>query len=111
MLEIGRTLFNRGHTIDFATLEGQEHWVANDTFNFVNKVHILGPSPTKEQLDGHYNRMQQWDIAKGIGQAIESKYLWDSWWPKTYHGLKAIMNDCTTRPDMMIADFFCRGRH
>ncbi|KAG9826520.1 UDP-glucoronosyl and UDP-glucosyl transferase, partial [Aureobasidium melanogenum] len=57
-------------------------------------------------VHGHYKRMQQWDIAKGIGQAMESKYLWDSWWPKTYHGLKAIMDDSATRPDMMIADFF-----
>lgn len=109
VLELGRALANRRHTIEFATLEGQEHWVANDAFNFVTKVHILGPSSTKEQLDGHYRRMQQWDIAKGIGQAMESKYLWDSWWPKTYHGLKAIMNDSTTRPDMMIADFFAEA--
>ncbi|KAG9664796.1 alpha/beta-hydrolase, partial [Aureobasidium melanogenum] len=106
VLEIGRALASRGHTIEFATLEGQEHWIANNESSFVTKVHFLGPSPTKGQLDGHYKRMQQWDIAKGIGQAMESKYLWDSWWPKTYHGLKAIMDDSATRPDLMIADFF-----
>ncbi|KAH0337689.1 UDP-glucoronosyl and UDP-glucosyl transferase, partial [Aureobasidium melanogenum] len=109
VLEIGRALASRGHKIEFATLEGQEHWVAKHEYSFVTEVHFLGPSPTKEQLDGHYRRMQQWDISKGIGQAMESKYLWDSWWPKTYHGLKAIMNDSTTRPDMMIADFFAEA--
>ncbi|KAH0170965.1 UDP-glucoronosyl and UDP-glucosyl transferase, partial [Aureobasidium melanogenum] len=109
VLEIGRVLAGRGHAIEFATLEGQELWLANDEFSFVTKVHFLGPSPTKEQLDGHYRRMQQWNISNGIGQAMESKYLWDSWWPKTYHGLKAIMDDSASRPDMMIADFFAEA--
>ncbi|KAI2813013.1 CAZyme family GT1 [Aspergillus niger] len=106
VLEIGRALAERGHGIQFATLEGQESWVQSAEYDFVKKVHHLGPGPTHEQLDGHYRRMQAWDISKGIGQAMESKYLFDSFWPQTYHGLKKIMNDPGTRPDMIVADFF-----
>lgn len=82
ILEIGRVLADRGHEIEFATL-----WVKPE-YDFVNKLHQLGPGPTAEQLDGHYRRMQAWDITKGIGQAMRSKYLFDSFWPQTYHGLK-----------------------
>ncbi|KAL4765140.1 glycosyltransferase [Aspergillus foveolatus] len=75
VLEIGRVPAERGHQIEFATLEGQESWVKADEYGFVNKLHQLSPGPMPEQLDGHYRRMQSWDISKGIGQAIESKYL------------------------------------
>ena len=37
---------------------------------------------------------------------MDSKYLFDSFWTQTYHRLKEIMDDPTTRPDMMVADFF-----
>ncbi|OQE13171.1 hypothetical protein PENFLA_c053G06135 [Penicillium flavigenum] len=83
VLEIRRVLAECGHQIEFATLEGQESWVVPE-YGFVNKLHQLGPGPTPEQLDGHYRRMQAWDISKGIGQAMGSKYLFDSW-PQTYH--------------------------
>ncbi|KAL4738983.1 UDP-glucoronosyl and UDP-glucosyl transferase [Aspergillus similis] len=106
VLAIGRVLAERGHQIEFATLEGQESWVKADEYGFVNKLHLFGPGPTPEQLDGHYRRMQAWDISKGIGQAMGSKYLWDSFWPQTYHHLKKIMDDPATRPDMIVADFF-----
>ncbi|CDM37607.1 CAZyme family GT1 [Penicillium roqueforti] len=105
VLEIGRVLAERGHEIEFATLEGQESWVKPE-YDFVNKLHQLGPGPTPEQLDGHYRRMQAWDISKGVGQAMESKYMFDSFWPQTYHRLKEIMDDPATRPDMIVADFF-----
>lgn len=68
-------------------------------------LHLLGPGPTPEQLDGHYRRMQSWDIYKGIGQAMESKYLWDSFWPHTYHHMKKLMDEPATRPNMTVADF------
>ncbi|KGO66575.1 UDP-glucuronosyl/UDP-glucosyltransferase [Penicillium italicum] len=105
VLEIGRVLAERGHEIEFATLDGQESWLKPD-YDFVNKLHPLGPGPTPEQLDGHYRRMQAWDISKGIGKAMGSKYLFDSFWPQTYHRLKEIMEDPATRPDMIVADFF-----
>lgn len=106
MLEVGRTLAARGHTIEFATLEGQEDWVRNEEYGFVTKVHLLGAGPTEDQLEAHYRRSQKWDVSKGLGASMESKYLFDSFWPQTYHGLKGIMDDPETRPDMMIADFF-----
>lgn len=109
VLEIGRLLAERGHTIEFATLQGQEHWVTSDEYSFVTKVHLLGSGPTKEQQDGHYERMQAWDISKGITPVMQSKYLWDSFWPQTYHGLKGIMEDPESRPSMMIADFFAEA--
>lgn len=105
-MEIGRALGARGHTIEFATLDGQEHWVGSDEYGFVTKVHLLGPGPTEEQLEAHYRRSQKWDVTKGLGASMGSKYLFDSFWPQTYHGLKEIMNNSVTRPDMMIADFF-----
>lgn len=101
---IGRVLAERGHTIDFATLEGQEHWTKG--YEFVSRIHLLGPYATEEQLTAHYLRMRTWDISQGIGGAMDSKYLFDYFWPQTYHGLKAIMNDPIRRPDMIIADFF-----
>ena len=106
VLEVGRTLAARGHTIEFATLEGQEDWVKNEEYGFVTKVHLLGTGPTEDQLEAHYRRSQKWDISKGLGASMESKYLFDSFWPQTYHGLKCIMDDPTATPDMMIADFF-----
>ncbi|RJE22910.1 UDP-glucosyl transferase [Aspergillus sclerotialis] len=106
VLEVGRTLAARGHTIEFATLEGQENWVRNEEYEFVTKVHLLGAGPTEDQLEAHYRRSQKWDVSKGLGASMESKYLFDSFWPQTYHGLKGIMDDPATRPDMMIADFF-----
>ncbi|OKL64033.1 hypothetical protein UA08_00103 [Talaromyces atroroseus] len=104
VFEIGRALAERGHTIEFATLDGQGHWTKD--YEFVSKIHFLGPYATEEQLDAHYLRMRSWDISQGIGGAMGSKYLFDSFWPQTYHGLKAIMQDPTRRPDMIIADFF-----
>lgn len=104
VFEIGAVLAARGHTIEFATLEGQEGWVKG--FDFITKVYFLGRGPTAEQMNAHYLRMRTWDISKGIGGSMESKYLFDSFWPQTYHGLKVIMDDPDTRPAMMIADFF-----
>ena len=71
VLEIGRALASRGHTIEFATLEGQEHWVQE--YGFVTKVYLLGHGPTDEQLEAHYRRSQAWDISKGLGASMESK--------------------------------------
>ncbi|ODM16058.1 hypothetical protein SI65_08492 [Aspergillus cristatus] len=107
VLEIGRALASRGHTIEFATLEGQEDWIRDKgKYDFVTKVYLLGPGPTDEQLEAHYRRSQAWDISKGLGASMESKYMFDSFWPQTYHGLKRMMNNPMTRPSMMIADFF-----
>ncbi|KPM45188.1 hypothetical protein AK830_g1402 [Neonectria ditissima] len=104
VFEIGGVLAARGHTVEFATLEGQEGWIKG--YDFITKVHTLGPGPTPEQMNAHYLRMRTWDISKGIAGTMESKYLWDSFWPQTYRGLKALMDDPDTKPSIMIADFF-----
>lgn len=104
VFEIGRALAARGHTIEFATLDGQERWIKG--YDFISKVHLLGPGPTHEQLDAHYLRMRDWDMNEGISGSMKSKFMFDSFWPQSYHGLKAIMEDPATRPDTMVADFF-----
>lgn len=107
LLEIGRVLTSRGHTIEFATLEGQESWVqGKEEYGFITKVYLLGPGPTDKQLEAHYRRSQAWDISKGLGASMESKYMFDSFWPQTYHGLKRMMDSAESRPNMIIADFF-----
>ncbi|KAJ5219720.1 hypothetical protein N7468_008924 [Penicillium chermesinum] len=106
ILEIGRVLAERGHTIEFATLNGQEDWVKAEEYSFVTHVHLLGPGPTHEQLEGHYRRMQGWDISKGVVPVLRSKSMFDSFWPQTYFGLKRIVDTPETRPSAIIADFF-----
>lgn len=50
VLEVGRVLAARGHTIEFSTLEGQENQVqGKEQYDFVTRVHLLGPTPTDEQ--------------------------------------------------------------
>ncbi|KJZ80076.1 hypothetical protein HIM_00790 [Hirsutella minnesotensis 3608] len=104
VFEIGAVLAARGHTIEFAILEGQEGRIKG--YDFITEVYTLGPSPTPRQMNDHYLRMRSWDISKGIGETMESKYTFDSFWPQAYRGLKAIMNDTETRPAATIADIF-----
>ncbi|RDW58209.1 glycosyltransferase family 1 protein [Coleophoma cylindrospora] len=104
VLELGRVLAERGHKIEFATLEGQEGWVKG--YDFISELYLLGPGPTEEQLDEHYRRMRKWDVSHGLGGVMDSKYLFDSFWPENYRRLKAIMEDPSTRPAMIIGDFF-----
>ncbi|KAJ5280542.1 hypothetical protein N7478_005914 [Penicillium angulare] len=109
VLELGRVLAERGHKIEFATFDGQETWVEADGYEFVNRVHLLGSNPPADQIDAHYRRMQVWDVRKGIEPPLISKAMWDTTWPQTYHGLKEIMDNPVTRPDMIIADFFAEA--
>lgn len=111
VLEIGRVLAERGHVIEFATLDNQESWVNNDQYKFVTQVHTLGPGPTSEQLNDHYCRMQAWDVSKGIEPTFISKSMFDSFWPQTYHGLKRIIEDPKTCPSIIVADFFVEAAH
>lgn len=104
MLELGKVLAQRGHTVDFATLEGQESWA--EGHGYISKLHLMGPGPSHEDLEAHYLRMRQWDASKGFAGVMESKYLFDSYWTQTYQHLKRIVEDPATRPDMLLADFF-----
>lgn len=103
-MEIGRVLAERGHTIEFATLDGQESWIKPEIYGFVTDIHLLGPGPTAEQLDAHYRRMQAWDVRKGIEPSLISKRMFDTFWPQTYHGLKKII--AVSPPSFIVADFF-----
>lgn len=105
VFEIAKVLAERGHAIEFATLDGQEHWT--EGYEFITKVHLLGPGPTEEQMNAHYLRMQAWDISKGLGPSMDSKYLFDSFWPQTYRRLKEIME--SIQPSMIVADFFAEA--
>lgn len=104
MLELGKVLARRGHTLEFATLEGQQGWIAD--YDYVKKVHVMGPGPSHEDLQAHYLRMREWDASKGFSGVMDSKYLFDSYWPQTYRGLKSLVEDPATRPDFILADFF-----
>ena len=109
VLEIGKILHSRGHTIEFATLDSQEKWTAG--YEFISKVHLLGPGPTVRQLDDHYLRMRDWDMSQGLAKSLLSKYMFDSFWPQTYRGLKALMDtlESADRPRMIVADFFAEA--
>ncbi|KAM0545405.1 hypothetical protein ACHAPJ_011310 [Fusarium lateritium] len=104
VLELGKVLAQRGHTVDFATLDGQESWTKG--YEYIDKLHLMGPGPSHEELEAHYLRVREWDASKGFASVMESKYLFDSYWTQTYHHLKKIVDDPTTTPDMLIADFF-----
>ncbi|KAJ4129012.1 hypothetical protein NW768_007541 [Fusarium equiseti] len=104
VLELGKVLASRGHTVDFATLEGQESWTKG--FEYISQLHLMGAGPSHDDLEAHYLRMREWDASKGFAGVMDSKYLFDSYWTQTYQHLKRIVDDPATRPDMMIADFF-----
>ncbi|KAH6691616.1 hypothetical protein F5X68DRAFT_202228 [Plectosphaerella plurivora] len=104
VLELGKVLAQRGHILEFATLEGQESWTSG--YEYIQKVHLLGAGPSHEELQAHYLRMRGWDSSKGFSSVMESKYLFDSNWPQTYHGLKKLIEDSDTRPDFLLVDFF-----
>ncbi|WKT47078.1 hypothetical protein QSH57_011983 [Fusarium oxysporum f. sp. vasinfectum] len=104
ILELGKVLAQRGHVVDFATLEGQESWTKG--YEYISQLHLMGPGPSHEELEAHYLRMREWDASKGFAGVMDSKYLFDSYWTQTYQHLKRIVDDPATKPDMMVADFF-----
>lgn len=104
VLELGKVLAQRGHVVDFATLEGQESWTKG--YEYISQLHLMGPGPSNEELEAHYLRMREWDASKGFAGVMDSKYLFDSYWTQTYQHLKRIVDDPATKPDMMVADFF-----
>ena len=80
VLELGRVRFlaDRGHRVEFATLGGQEKW-SND-YPFISRTHSMGPRPSGAEYDAHFLRMRGWDAKKGFADAMDSKYLFDSYW-------------------------------
>ncbi|KAL2882878.1 hypothetical protein SGCOL_001568 [Colletotrichum sp. CLE4] len=104
ILELGAVLAARGHEVHFGTNSNQEHWVAD--YPSITHVHSFGPALPDADAEAHYARMVQWRPSDGIGPIMESKYLFDSYWPDTWFHLREIMLDPDTKPDMLVADFF-----
>ncbi|KAH7002224.1 hypothetical protein EDB80DRAFT_720190 [Ilyonectria destructans] len=109
VLDICRVLADRGHTIQFATHDGQEVWTKN--YGFIKTVYNLGPGPTEEQFREHWERMVDLKVEDALGsfRMWKSKYLWDSFWPATYKRMKELCIDPKTRPDFILADFFAEA--
>ncbi|KAL9107657.1 MAG: hypothetical protein Q9227_007464 [Pyrenula ochraceoflavens] len=85
-------------------MDGQEKYI--DDYPFIAKLHLLGPGPSEKQYEEHYLRMRHWDMDAGLTQSMPSKFMFDSFWPITYRGLKTIMDDPSRRPDFIMGDFF-----
>ncbi|KAF7553630.1 hypothetical protein G7Z17_g3506 [Cylindrodendrum hubeiense] len=104
VLEIGAVLAARGHDIQFATNAGQESWVAG--YPFITTVHTVGPAAPEAEMEAHYDRMRVWRTSQGLGPVMQSKYLFDSFWPDAYRKLHELCADAATRPHFIVADFF-----
>ncbi|KAK7403771.1 hypothetical protein QQX98_010464 [Neonectria punicea] len=107
VLEIGAVLAARGHEIQFATNEGQESWA--DDYPFITAVHTVGPAAPEDEMDAHYDRMRAWTAAQGFGTFMQSKYLFDRFWPDAYRKLRALCSDPAAAPHFIVADFFAEA--
>ncbi|KAM5442232.1 hypothetical protein MferCBS31731_002606 [Microsporum ferrugineum] len=101
MLEICAILSSRGHTIEFATLEGRENLVA--LYPFVSTIHIIGRPLTQSYLDEFYSLMQVWDNVSGKKKIIQMKRMNEEFWVETYDGLQEVVRK--TNPDVIFADY------
>lgn len=103
ILEIGAVLAARGHTIEFATLEGRQQLVK--PYPFVSAVHVIGRAITESQDEEFYLRLQKWDnkSSKGKREVVKIKQFSDSFWAATYRNLKRVIQE--TKPDLIFADY------
>ncbi|KAI3538041.1 hypothetical protein CSPX01_09838, partial [Colletotrichum filicis] len=104
VLELGAVLAARGHEVHFGTNSGQEHWASD--YPSITRVHSFGPAMPDADAEAHYAHMIQWRPSDGVGSIMESKYLFDCYWPDTWFHLRELMLDTEIKPDMIIADFF-----
>ncbi|KAL8717588.1 MAG: hypothetical protein Q9225_005177 [Loekoesia sp. 1 TL-2023] len=103
ILEISKILASRGYIIDFGTLQGQEYFAK--PYEFVSRVHTLGPGIPVDVEEREYLRMTEWDIAEGFGPVMQTKQFLDSSWPYVHSSLSAIVADPSRRPDFILADY------
>ncbi|EGY19818.1 hypothetical protein VD0002_g5667 [Verticillium dahliae] len=103
MLEVCVILASRGHTIEFATLEGRQKFA--DPYPFVSAVHIVGPAISAADEEVHYRRFStwDWDTAAGKRDIVDGKIAFDAFWPETYRRLGDVVRK--TRPDFIFADY------
>ncbi|KAK4170509.1 UDP-glucosyl transferase family protein [Cladorrhinum sp. PSN259] len=104
VLELGRILAQRGHRVEFATHQGQEKWVKTKYYNFVTKVHTMGPGLSPEVEAQQYRDLQASDPRVSYEGYFKPKYTVDQFWTSDYFCLQEIVAEY--KPDMMIADFF-----
>ncbi|KAJ0386452.1 hypothetical protein COL922a_004351 [Colletotrichum nupharicola] len=104
VLELGAVLAARGHEVHFGTNTGQEHWAP--AYPSISRVHSFGLALPDDEEEQHYTRMRQWRPSDGVDSIMQSKYLFDSYWPDTYFHLRELVLNPDTRPDIIMADFF-----
>ncbi|OBT66705.1 hypothetical protein VE03_03884 [Pseudogymnoascus sp. 23342-1-I1] len=105
LLEISRLLAARGHTIEFGTFSGRDHWLKDAPF--ISKLHLLGSSAPIDLEEQAYLRMSQWSgsLIKSWRVVFDTKEFLESSWPDVYTSLSKIMNDPQSRPDFILSDY------
>ncbi|KAL9083446.1 MAG: hypothetical protein Q9165_008522 [Trypethelium subeluteriae] len=93
----------RGHTIDFATLQTREPLAS--PYPFVSTIHTLGRGITAAEDERLYSRLNEWDsnTIEGKRAIAWAKQFHDSFWPETYHKLELVVK--TAKPDLIFADY------
>ncbi|KAK4663424.1 hypothetical protein QC763_608230 [Podospora pseudopauciseta] len=107
VLELGRLLASRGHTIHFATHKTQEKWIlTNPSYAFISPAHIypMGDPLTPEQEEAHYLALQNTDIRVDYKSYFAPKYTVDAFWTSDYTHLLRITKAIS--PDAIVTDFF-----
>lgn len=105
ILEICRILHEKGHTIQFACLEGQQKLVAS--YDFISKIHVVGRAVTPED-DAEIHKLRgisDLETSQGRSNQMAAFRRMMSWWPETYVNLKDL---CTReRPDFIFSEALC----
>ncbi|KAL2834680.1 hypothetical protein BJY01DRAFT_259451 [Aspergillus pseudoustus] len=104
ILEICRILHTRGHTIEFACLDGHQHLATPHAF--VSKIHVVGRNMSVEEDKSLYRLFDESDASTAQGRkgTFRALQFFHSWWPETYRNLKALVSDPEHRPDFILAD-------
>ncbi|KAL3440685.1 putative UDP-glucoronosyl and UDP-glucosyl transferase [Aspergillus insuetus] len=104
ILEICRILHTRGHTIEFACLEGHERLATPHAF--VSKIHVVGRNMSVEEDKSLYKLFDESDASTAEGRkgTFRALQFFHSWWPETYQNLKTLVSNPEHRPDFILAD-------
>jgi hypothetical protein len=106
MLEVARILHSRGHTIELATLAGNEGWAAE--CSFVARTYKLGPGVPEDVEEREYLAMSAWENSRyttDYSAMFRSRRFMAHSWPDVYKSLCIIVEDEKTRPDLLLADY------
>ncbi|KAI9662564.1 MAG: UDP glycosyltransferase 8 [Bathelium mastoideum] len=102
-MQVCDILAQRGHVVDFATLETRESLAS--PYPFLSTVYTLGRGITAAEDERLYSRLNEWDsnTVEGKRTIAWVKQFHDSFWPETYHKLKLVLQKA--RPDLVFADY------